>query len=323
MKVACFVHFYMPYRCAGSETMLHAMCKALKDKGHEVIVYATVLPEAPPYYEYEDIPVHVTNVVYAKQMIEAWSPDVIISHHDNTDRAARIHQRTGIPFVFLMHNDFPETQTKLDYKPNLVVFNTDWMASKFKGKTTNHMVLHPPVFPDQHRTIPGECVTLVNLSENKGANVFYELARRMPEIQFLGVEGGHGPQIIRNDLPNVTIQEQTPYMKRDVWSRTKILLMPSIYESYGMAGAEALASGIPVLAHPTPGLIESQGPFGHYIDRDNIDQYQSVIQKYYDSDISYNAASGLARKRSQELDPTPELALWVRKIEELGDARID
>lgn len=301
--------------------MLHTMCKALKDKGHEVIVFATVLPEAPEFYEYEDIPVYVTNVVYGKQMIEGWMPDVIVSHHDNTDRAARISRRKGIPFAFLMHNDFDQTAQKLDYEPDLVVFNTDWMACKFKAKTKNHMVMHPPIIKDQHRTTPGECVTLVNLSENKGVNLFYKLAERMPDIQFLGVEGGHGPQIIRHDLPNVTIQMQTANMKEDVWSKTKILLMPSIYESYGMAGVEALASGIPVLAHPTPGLIESQGPFGHFIDRDDVDQYCNVIRKYYESDISYNAASGLALKRSAELDPTPELAQWVRKIEELGSAR--
>lgn len=318
MKIAVFVHFYVPYRCAGSETMLHTMCKALKDKGHDVRVVATVLPDAPTFYEYEGIPVDVTNVVYGKQMIEAWSPDVIISHHDNTDRAARISMRKGIPFVFLMHNDFPQTQLKLDYSPDLVVFNTNWMAEKFGFKSHNHIVVHPPIIAEQHRTVPGECVTLVNLSENKGAKVFYELASRMPDIQFLGVEGGHGPQIIRNDLPNVTIQKQTDNMKRDVWSKTKILLMPSIYESYGMAGVEALASGIPVLAHPTEGLIESQGAFGYFINRDDVDRYEQAIRSMFSSPKVYKAQSTMANKRSNELDPALELARWVEKVEELG-----
>lgn len=317
MRVAVYLHFYVPYRCAGSETMIHAMVKSLISAGHEVRVFATVLPEAPPYYEYEGVPVYVTNVVYGRQQIETWRPDVIVSHHDNTDRAASISHKKDIPFVFVMHNDFPETAKKLNMNPDLTVFNTHWMRDKFHPHAKNHLVVHPPVWADDHKTTPGECVTLVNLNKHKGGEIFYELARRLPDVQFLGVEGGHGEQIIRNGLHNVTIQKQTDNMKRDVWKRTKILLMPSIYESYGMAGVEALASGIPVLANPTPGLLESQGDRGLFIDRDDIDMYQETIEWLLNNPENYRAESRQAKGRSKELDPAPELEAWVAKIEGL------
>lgn len=315
MQIAVFVHFYVPYRNAGSETMLHAMVKRLQQEGHKVVVFATVLPDAPEFYEYEGVPVYVTNVVYARQMIRGWKPDVIISHHDNTQRAARISQQDNIPFVFLMHNDFPATQQVLELDPDLVVFNTNWMRDKFRDQATNSMVIHPPVIASQHATDPGDHITLVNLNKNKGAEIFYEMARRFPEEKFLGVVGGHGDQIIR-DLPNVEIQEQTDDMKNKVWARTKILLMPSIYESYGMAGVEALASGIPVIAHPTDGLKESQGPFGLFVDRDDLNGYENALLRLLEP-RNWHAASQLAYKRSNELDPAPELDRWVEEVERL------
>lgn len=297
--------------------MLHAMCKALTKAGHEVVVWATVLPEAPPYYEYEGVPVYATNVVYGRQQIKAWSPDVIISHHDNTQRAARISQQTGIPFVFLMHNDFLANQDLLNLNPSLTVFNTNWIRDKFGHVVDNSIVIHPPVWADEHRTTPGDHITLVNLNEHKGSMIFYEMARRFPDKKFLGVVGGHGDQIINDAIPNVTIQPQTADMKNDVWAKTRILMMPSIYESYGMAGVEALASGIPVLATPTPGLRESQGPFGEFLDRGDLNAWEKALQRLSDPK-EWKAASVLAKKRSQELDPAPELDRWVKAVERLA-----
>lgn len=316
MKIAVFVHFYVPYRNAGSETMLHSMVKALQAAGHEVAVVATVLPEAPPAYSYDGVDVLATNVIYGRQNIQTWRPDLIITHHDNTVYTAQIARKLNIPWVFICHNDMAGVHTHLGFNPSLVVFNTNWIRDKLQTPDMNSIVLHPPVFAKDHATTPGDKVTLVNLNENKGSKLFYRLAESMPEVEFLGVIGGHGEQIIRRDIPNVEIQDHTPDMKENVWSKTRILLMPSIYESYGMAGVEALASGIPVIAHPTPGLKESQGPFGLFVNRDDFSGYQATLRQLLEPK-NWNAASALALKRSQELDPNPELDGWVASIERL------
>jgi glycosyltransferase involved in cell wall biosynthesis len=317
MRVAVHVHFYVPYRNAGSETMLHAMVKELISAGHTVQVYATVMPEAPPVYQYEGVDVLVTNIIYARQNIEAWKPDVIISHHDNVYRAKNIAAKRGIPFVFICHNDLSGIQQTLDIEPEFVVFNSEWLMQKLKRPGMAHIIVHPPVFAEQHRTSPGSKVTLVNLNANKGSGIFYELARRMPDVEFLAVEGGHGDQIKPPPhLNNVEFVPHTDKMKEKVWSKTKILLMPSVYESYGMAGVEANASGIPVICHPTPGLKESQGPFGLFVDRDDTDRYESEIRRLL-KPKEWEAASVLALKRSAELDPKPEMVRWVSELERL------
>jgi glycosyltransferase involved in cell wall biosynthesis len=297
--------------------MVHAMAKELIAAGHEVQVYATVLPEAPPRYEYEGVNVLATNIIYARQDLMSWKPDVIGSHHDNVYRANNLAARLQIPFVFISHNDMSGVHQVLDLHPDLVVFNSEWLREKLHRPELRSTVVHPPVFAEKHRTSPGTKVTLVNLNENKGSGIMYELARRMPDVEFLAVEGGHGTQIMPPpDLNNVEFVPHSDDMKNNVWSKTRILLMPSVYESYGMAGIEANASGIPVICHPTDGLKEAQGPFGLYVDRDDIDTYESEIRRLLDPK-EWEAASVLALKRSAELDPKPEMAAWVSELEGL------
>lgn len=318
MKVAVLIHFYVPYRCAGSETMLHAMCKELIAAGHELAVFATVMPEAPTHYEYEGVEVIVTNMVYAQSHIKEWKPDVIISHHDNTVRAKNLSLKLQIPFVFVCHNSFDAIHRTLDLVPDLVVYNTHWVKEALNRPEFRSTIVHPPVFAEQHKTTPGDKVTLVNLNADKGSGILYELARRMPDIEFLAVEGAHGTQIMPPpDLNNVEFVPHSDDMKNNVWSKTKILLMPSIYESYGMAGVEALASGIPVICSPTPGLIESQGPDGLFAERDDLDKWQFLIRSLLSDPEFYSSESNRASKRSAELDPKPEMAHWVSELEGL------
>jgi len=106
-------------------------------------------------------------------------------------------------------------------------------------------------------------------------------------------------------------------MRERVYARTKVLLMPSSYESWGRVGVEAMASGIPVVAHPTPGLCESLGEAGIFVDRNDLDGYEAVLRKLM-TRTEYGLASKKAQARSAELDPTAELASWCDAVEALA-----
>ena len=317
MKIAAFVHYYIPHRNAGSETMLHAMLARLVKDGHEVVAFVTDNPAPNGLYERDGVQVaNLENFVIAQPIIEQFAPDLIITHHDNAMRAARLSKKLSCPFVFIVHNDFESNERLLDLNPDLTVFNTRWINRKWASKVQRSVVIHPPVWADQHWSPRGNAVTLVNLNESKGAGLLYWLARNMPDVEFIGVEGGHGIQIFRDEFPNVSFVRQTDNMRDDVWARTRILLMPSLYESYGMAGVEALASGIPVIANPTPGLLESLSYGGLFVAREDGQGWIDAIDSLADPD-TYSAASALAFKRSEELNPGIELDEFAELIRSL------
>lgn len=323
MRIHAHVHFYPPYRMAGSETMIHTMMKALAEAGHEVLVVVSDMPEAPSEWVHDGVSVvSMRGVGAATARVVLDSPDVVVTHHQNAPPAVLGARRCGAKSVFVMHNSFGMNRQILATKPDLTVFNTEWIARSWQHLAGRWMVVHPPVWPTEHAATPGDHVTLVNLSRHKGAEVFQRLSRAFPAVPFLGVTGGHGEQITWGHTPNVEIIPQTSDMRRDVWSRTRVLLVPSVYESYGMVAAEAMASGIPVIAHPTPGLQECIAGGGFFAKRESPASWVVRLRDLLDSPEAWQAASERARARSAELSPEGELAEWVRVVEQLRPAAV-
>lgn len=268
MKIAAPLHFAMPYRMAGSESVVHLMLKALIAAGHEVRVYVTDIPNAQSRV-YDTVPLTVVrNITLAVGMMRAWQPDVVLAHHQHSAIAFRYGRRWGAKTVYLTHNDMDVNRIPLHLRPDLVVHNSRWVAESLKRFPTPHaeMVMHPPLDCERHHvSTTGDAITMINTNQHKGARIFYQLAERMPEQRFLAVRGGHGIQVNPKQRPsNLEFVAQTPNLV-DVWKRTGLLLMPSIYESYGLVGIEAGCSGIPTIANPTPGLRESLGPTGQFV----------------------------------------------------------
>lgn len=300
MKVLAWVHLYPPEHCAGAEMMLHEILLGLRDRGHEV----HVMVNHTDVEDFEGVPLTAQDNRDSLGLIN-WA-DIVITHLDKTPLViSAVGNRK--PLVHLVHN-----HRQLDYHrvtpkyAQLVVANSEWIeeAIKWPGET---IVVPPPVRPSRYATTPGTKVTLINLCEEKGGRLFWEVAERMPDTQFLGVIGGYYRQIVPNPIPkNACVFDHTPEVK-NVYRQTRILLCPSWYESWGRVGIEAAASGIPTIAAPTPGLMESLGDSGTFVTLD-ADKWVDAIRELSDPAV-YREKSEAALRRSHELEPDPYIDL--------------
>lgn len=293
--------------------MLHEVLKQFVRDGYEVDAVAT--SNKGPIEEYEGIRVF-HGEEYRDIDIEPY--DIIVTHFAESLYITPKAKSLGKKIVYIVHNTMDETNKYLHREnPDLAIFNTEWVK-RFHKYNGNSVIVHPPVYREQHSTVPGDMITLVNLTPPKGSNMFYNMAIKLPKFKFLGVEGGYWKdqqQYIRR--PNITFQKNTSDMKKDVWSRTKVLLMPSSYESYGMVGIEALASGIPVIACPTPGLQESLSYAGIFPRTTSIREWRTELERLMLDSAYYKQRSELALKRSAEIDPRDELAKMSIKVKDL------
>lgn len=316
MNIVARVHAYPPHCNAGAELMLHALLRALVGRGHDCSVYLIEPGGGALPYWWEGIYVVPKNVYDPEIAVKR--ADVAITHLQASSHTVRIAERHKTPSVYLVHNDFQNTtRRELAKSPaTLTVFNSQAMADSL-ADLAEGIVVYPPVDPEEYRVEPGGRVTLINMTDIKGVDVFWKLAAELPEVPFLGVEGGYGHQETHGGLPNVTIMGHTPNIRR-VYAETKILLMPSKYDTWGRVTVEAMSSGIPVIASPCPGVVEALGGAGFVIERDDLDRWVATIKTLMRDDDFYAKASAAARQRALDLDPADDLVRFCDAVEALA-----
>jgi glycosyltransferase involved in cell wall biosynthesis len=330
LRVLWNIHLYPKIHNCGSEYYAHHINKYLISKGHEVRV---VLQQAK---------MHNVLVPYNIDGVEVMGPlgstdqflwaDIILTHLDFTHHTIGIGDALGKPVVNVIHNSHPYECIKGARRNNFCIYNSNWIQKKLNYNWPS-MVFTPPTdhryydlgkFPREN-----EYITLINLDENKGGFILRRLAEAMPDKKFLAVKGSYSePHYFgqaSNFPPNVKVIPNTPNIL-EVYAQTRILLMMSRYESWGMTAAEAMCNGIPVICTPTEGLKENCADAGIYIpgreqperdnnnvitkdDRDTYDISYIVkqINKLDNDKKYYKVVSDKCRRRSRELDPLQKL----------------
>jgi hypothetical protein len=282
----------------------------LHDRGNEVRV---VVDEAGTTGEPPELGVVVRPGRRELNDHYRWS-DVVLTQLASRNRAVRraaLHHR---PVAQFLHMGSVDRATCLG-EPDLLVFNAEWVraTTPWSGAT---IVVHPPIEPQAVATARGESVTLVNLNEVKGSDVFFALARARPAMSFLGVVGEWGVQHIPDDLPaNVRLSEAVSDV-REIFSRTRVLLMPSRQETYGRVGLEAACSGIPTIASPLEGLREALGDAAVYAERSELSTWLGELDRL-DDPTYYRTRSARALERAAALDARHDIEQLERRLQAL------
>lgn len=164
-----------------------------------------------------------------------------------------------------------------------------------------------------------EFITMFNPLKRKGGLVFKEIAKKLPEKRFAVILGwsslknkagdkdfsdellrriseslgkeysGNTPEYVDfNDCPNVMILEPEDDVRK-IYSRTKLLLIPSQWEeAFGRVAVEGMVNSIPVIGSEVGGLKEAIGRGGIILkDYSNPEEWLKEIRrledkKYYD-----------------------------------------
>lgn len=272
-SVVCLFQNYPPVCLGGAEFAAHNFNKLLLSHGYTVKVFIMTNETYPATFEgvsittvrnLTQVPVDSNTILlsqlwaakYAHTLFEMKNPALYIECIHYVDRTVLW--------------PFPWTSKKnIHY-----VFNsqdTQRRALEIAGwlESTPHCVIPPLCLSGfgQVRAQPQNYpwITLVNFNEDKGASIFNALAERDPEHAYVAVRGSHGTQTMPNS--HVTLLEPTLDME-SIYAQTRILVVPSTYETWSMVASEANARGIPVVASDgIPALKENCGDAAVYVER--------------------------------------------------------
>ena len=157
----------------------------------------------------------------------------------------------------------------------------------------------------------GDCITLINANQNKGVAVFADIARRMPNHKFLAVIPYYG------DMRLPPIPSNVEWVKfdddiRNVLKRTRVLLVPSFYESFCRVAVEAMINGIPVVyskpnknsPYPggsTEGIQSWIGDAALMADRDKPDEWAETILSL-DDEETYRERAQISKDHIESMN---------------------
>ena len=304
---------YLPERNAGSEQMAHRINRFLVSQGVPVLVitYAT----RPSVAQLDGV-----ELAHLTEDRARWGPlfanaGAYVTQYDNAFAVGFAFAALGLPLVEVLHEDWCGARFRaadlVTRASRRAVYNSEWLARAYRVPGVDSFVLRPPVdYREFPRVMGGTHVTLLNLSRRKGGDVFARIAAAMPDVPFLGVSGHYCAQVLAPGVANIAYEPNARDV-RDVLQRTRVLLVPSRYETYGQVAVEAMASGIPLVCAPTNGLTEACGEAALYAEPEDVEQWAAHVRRLLDDGAFYEARVQAGFRRAVDLDPAPRLRAFA------------
>lgn len=312
---------YVPFVNAGSEICTHQLNTYLMKKPYKFDVF--VASPAYPRQTYENVrcfDLNDTELLY--RVLQ--SSHILMSHSGPyRQQLIWLSYITGKPFVSWIHTDNYVNGVTGEWNDDRIlgrqwtVFNSQSLRNLRPEIPTTYLTIMNPPVDYRHYAVDKHVrkyITLSNVNENKGGELLIELAKALPEYEFLGIMGGYRKQIIENGIPNLRYMTHTTEIK-DVYAQTAILIMPSKEETWGRSAVEAMSSGIPVVVSPTPGLRECCQDAAVYCDRGDIGAWIATLRRLKTDTEYYKLMSARALDRARSLDPRSSLEAMEAWIE--------
>ena len=223
-------------------------------------------------------------------------PDCILSVQFASVHMGPVVPKWKLPWIVFTYGT-KQYKSVIDGYPALVTYPNKSYREKDRENHMEHKITkiitvrdpvdHTKYIVDPKNIVP-TYITLIGDPPNiKGHTIFIEVAKRCPDLKFLLVT-----KTKYTDLPdNIILSgyvKGIENLKEQIYSKTKVLLMPSYQEAFGRVVIEATASGIPCIISTYPGLSEATFNMSNYIDVEDIDGWVKELERVlgdYDNEI--------------------------------------
>jgi hypothetical protein len=324
MTVVALSHGYPPLWNMGGEVSLHRTMKAIREESY-------VLTKTDKPYTFEGISVRQIN-----------TPNVLDINADPMPIAKQLQELNARVVIGQNELSIVNVHTPPRYgsgisaamlQSDYAIYNTK-AAAKAWGEP-DAFVLHPPISPlPKNISNSGDAYTLLSSLTNKGVGVVIDLAKMYPNQRFIIVrspaEPTHGLKNIEEivaKIPNIELHPRVAPENVDIYlKQTRILLVPSRYETYGMSAIEAAGYGIPSVHVDTPDVREGIGGAAILIRPLNLLDAQrgiNQIEKYYNkfSEIARIRAEAIHDRQKIELEQFAHLIENIKKPDSTGSRK--
>tara|TARA_R100001163_G_C5068494_1_gene208938 strand:- start:4625 stop:7705 length:3081 start_codon:yes stop_codon:yes gene_type:complete len=238
-------------------------------------------------------------------------PDLILAQQYAIEKGVEIGEQLNIPLMITQHGP---SQWGHARRSNYFLFNSYHLAeSEIPRAQFEHFdVVYPRVDTERFEKVwesrkdkssnDFQYITFMGRpTKQKGIELFFKLAENKKlntNHKFLFVGGNPKKEEWDKLIPdNVEVRPFTK-MPEEIYAISKVMIVPSHYEAFGMVTIEASVSGVPVVATALPGIREATCNMSNYVDSfDDVEMWEDrileVLEDYDDQVLN-------SRKIAQE-----------------------
>jgi len=252
-----------------------------------------------------------------EHLIKAQNVRCVVTSHEGSDDIVRIARARGAKTIGWLHSVTSSGLSVLRGDPDLALAVSSFVKNSALPHCSGNLELFYPAFEQvagQRPRSPFPEVMMVGAIPEKGLDLTLALARALPNIQFVIVEGWY-----QSTLPKIGNLKYIPRGPlSDYYDSSWLLIVPSkADEGFGRVAVEASLRKRPVLASNRGGLPEAVSHIPEcLVDTDKLDRWLPRMTRIlndqpYADQLTLRLNAGA---QSFSRSPVPEFERFVNRL---------